>query len=284
MTRQMFDAMIGTSPVSTVDIDAVIARERAARRRRRTGAVVVCTAAVFALLVGSQLLLRPQRQVPGITIRPSPSAAPSPGAASPPTALPSATGGTTPAGPTTPAGDPAVRIGDAMREAVRKAVPGAEMIGVGSSRPFDIDRLAGGTASPGSGGGGYSGQAVVRASGRAGRVVVTVYQGGGPDIPAPGECTPIPGHPCATKAGAGPRGERYAAYQRVVGKGIVSDKPDFEVRENWVDLRRADGTVVYAMANNMVFTSDLRLAAGSTQPALTVDQLIAVALDPGLDL
>ena len=64
----------------------------------------------------------------------------------------------------------------------------------------------------------------------------------------------------------------------------MSDKPDFEVRENWVDLRRADGTVVYAMANNMVFTSDLRLAAGSTQPALTVDQLIAVALDPGLDL
>ena len=239
MTRQIFDAMIGTSPVSTVDVDAVIARERTARRRRRTGAVVVCTAAVFALLVGSQLLLRPRR----------------------------GTG-----------------CGASWPIAVRKAVPGAEMFGGGSSRPFDIDRLAGGTASPGSSGGGYSGQAVVRAGGRAGRVVVTVYQGGGPDIPAPGECTPIPGHPCATKAGAGPRGERYAAYQRVVGKGIVSDKPDFEVRENWVDLRRADGTVVYAMANNMVFTSDLRLAAGSTQPALTVDQLIAVALDPGLDL
>ena len=38
------------------------------------------------------------------------------------------------------------------------------------------------------------------------------------------------------------------------------------------------------MANNMVFTSDLHLASGSAQPALTVEQLIAVALDANLDI
>ena len=133
-----------------------------------------------------------------------------------------------------------------MRGAVQNAVPGAELFGIGSSRPFDIDRLANGTASPGGGGGGYSGQAVVRAGSRAGRVVITVYRGDGPQIPAAGgdDCASIPGHPCPVKAGTGPDGERYAGYQRVIGKGVIPGKPDFQATGNWVDLRRPDGTVV----------------------------------------
>jgi hypothetical protein len=285
MTRQMFDEMIGTSPVSTVDIDAVIARERRALRGRRTAVVLACTVAVATLLIGGRLVVAggSQRPVAGPGTVP-PTTMRSAATTGPATTGPATTGRATPTGAPVP---PADRLSDAMRGAVRNAVPSAEAFNIGSTRPFEAEALT-------TGDGGYSGQAVVRVAGRAGRVVITVYRGQGPDIPPPGECTAIPGHPCPTKAGTGPNGEKYAGYQRVVGKptgsptpaptGIVAGSPDFEVRENSVDLKRPDGTVVAVMANNMVFTSDLRLAPGSAQPALTVDQLIAVALDPGLDL
>src|SRR2546421_10115121 len=114
MTRQLFDTMIGTSPVSTVDVDAVIARERRARLLRRTAVVVACSAGVFALLMGGQAVLRPPA-LPGVIVGPPshravPSASPSPAPGSP-----STTGSPTATRRPTPTRDPAVRLGAAMR-------------------------------------------------------------------------------------------------------------------------------------------------------------------------
>ncbi len=290
MTKRYFDALIGESPVSTVDIDAVIARERRGGRQRRAAVGVMAAVTVVVVLVGVRMVIAAPTWR-GAALPAAPSTTPAP--VSPPSTIePSGPTGTgsPPTGPRSIPRDRktvqmvADRLTDAMRQAVRRAAPNAELYSIGSSLPFQMfaDLLMPTDVRPDPY---YTGDAIVRNGGRAGRVIITVSDSDPlAQIPEPGsQCIPLPDHPCPVKSGRGSHGERYAGFRRTVPMGtFLPDAPNFEMSESWALVRHADGTVVYVMANNMVFTGDNRLAPGSHDPALTVDQVVAIALDPAL--
>jgi hypothetical protein len=62
--QQLFDELIDDPPASTVDVNAIVARERRARRQRRLAGIgtAVAAVAVLGLLVGTDVITR---KVPG---------------------------------------------------------------------------------------------------------------------------------------------------------------------------------------------------------------------------
>jgi hypothetical protein len=80
-TRDLLDAEMGTLPLSTVDVDAVNARQRRRARRQRAGIVTGACTALVAVVTVPALLSRPEAVPvpPGATTAsaPAPSATPS---------------------------------------------------------------------------------------------------------------------------------------------------------------------------------------------------------------
>jgi hypothetical protein len=168
--RQVMDDAIGDSPVSTVDVDTVIARQRRDQKVRRWGACGAAAAAVLALAVTVPQVL------PGHT-RPGPADDPQ---------------------ITTVAGTPAdlTRLDNAVFTAVKREVPGLKWHNPASPDVPDWSHEGGDQDTLVS----YRGQGAIVADGVRAHLMVTIVRHGS-------ERT-VP--PCvdSCRESAGPRGER----------------------------------------------------------------------------
>jgi len=296
--KATLDAEIGEPPRSTVDVDAVIARERLLRRLRLAGVAGAASMAVAGLVAGTVALVgvagpaststggAPPSGSPGLPIG-TPTGAhcppppPSQAASRSPTPSPWVTGDPAPtAAPRTPpAGLPAgaaPRLTTALAAAVRHAV-GTPKLGRSSwgisRRPLEF---GGGPCHP-TGFDGYMASAsILTPTGRAVRlgdlfVIVTVAEpsartactGSGNNAPAPTEtsCT----------ASRGPRGE-------VVVAATWSGDRQGTPLATWHDvtISKPDGTLVTVHCGGS--------GPARPNPPLTIAQLIEIGLNPGLSL
>jgi hypothetical protein len=299
MTRQYFDELIGDPPVSTVDIDGVIAAQRGGQRRRRAGVAVAVSATVLSVTLGVGVALGvPPIGGPlaGPSGTPTPtrtptrtptSSVPAPDEESP-SQPPQATGSAPARRGSESNEDVQRRLSEAMRAAVLRVAPNAETWGFGSSLAFQFD-AGNGSWTPGPGrtqprADSFSTLTVLRVGALAGRLDAAVMVHPAWSVPEPGKgCFDLPNEPCPVKSGYGPGGSRYAGYHRLLPEAMLGPPNEkFQVVNDWAQVIHADGTAVYVSVYNFVFAANGGLAPGSTKPPLTIDQLIAVAVDPAL--
>jgi len=292
--KATLDAEIGEPPRSTVDVDAVVARERLLRRLRLAGAAAAASMAVAGLVAGTLALVgvagpagtstggAPPSGSPGLPIGtpkgahcppppPSPSQSPSPWVTGDP--APTAPPRTPPAG--LPAGA-APRLTTALAAAVRHAV-GTPKLGRSSwgisRRPLEF---GGGPCHPTDFDGYMASASILTPTGPAVRlgdlfVIVTVADpsartactGSGSNAPAPNEtsCT----------ASRGPRGELVVA---ATWSGDRQGTPPATWHD--VTVSKPDGTLVTVHCGGS--------GPAQPNPPLTIAQLIEIGLNPGLSL
>jgi len=230
MMQQLFDELTTNAPPSTVDIDAIVARERRAMRRRRiagTGATALAVA-VLGLL---------------IQVDPRPPEAP-------------------PAAESTPSvetvQDTASRLTDALRYAVSREAPTAELSSVdgGAGAPLEVSyQVCGAAEPPRTLPMAYMASARVRVDDRD---AVLVFEAGARVADA--FCAKTVSIPPGTES-PGPAGERV--FTRLTPDGSKAS----------VFVARPDGTFVH-----------LYLHRAEGQIPLTVAQLTAIAVDRALEL
>ena len=239
--RQVMDDAIGDAPVSTVDIDTVIARQRRAQKVRRWGACGAGAAAVLALAVTVSQVL------PGHT---------GPGPAGDPQI-------------TTVAGTPAdlARLDNAVFAAVKREVPGLKWHNPASPDVPDWSHEGGDQDTLVS----YRGQGAIVADGVRAHLVVSIVRHGS-------ERT---GPPCADACpeSAGPRGERVRTWT-MPPEGWSTDRaPDRRSSRYVRVLRPADDTVVM-VALESESPDGIRSMSLAQQTAIALDPAIALAPVP----
>lgn len=256
--RDLMDREIGTPPPSTLDVDALITRQRRLGHVRQAGlgtlvmAVVVAIGAVLVLLPRSGDLQR-DRQVGA---SPSPSAQPS-------TAPPSL--GTRAA--------EAARLTVALRQLVSQTLPGATLAKVPASRPGlqSADPLVFvdfGTY--------FSAAAVVTDAQGTGTITVSVGKED-TQFRADGACMSDPApldvkYQCEVKPGVG---------------GINVLRSSSEIGNEhylrfYLEIIRTDGNAVSVDVSNGVIESDKPYRGQRPQPLLTMDLAVALVQEPSL--
>ena len=246
--RQVLDEAIGASPLSTVDVDEVIRRERRARRRHWTAAG---TAAAVAAVTGAVWLLAPG------------------GAPQPPTPA----GVTVAPAPGTVADE--IRIDRAVIDAVTRAAPEVTWV-----RPLDVTAPDAPTSAPHSGGVDLDTRVRYQKAGRiasGGTEAVLEVQilRDGARFFQPRTCDGTQLAPDLTCAEAtGPAGEPVRTVERQLRQAGRGDKLHAQ-NYRLVRVLRSDGALV-----TVSLSSRTRDAAFP----LTVAQQTAVALDPAVAL
>jgi hypothetical protein len=270
MRKELFDDMIGEVPPSTVDVDAAIARGRRAARLGRLGSPVVVAGVAVALVGGVAFALQPDQGVraadgarqPDQSVRAEPSRGPC--------------GEELPTGPA-PTEAPAAavtRMSSALKAAVSsRLADDATVVAVNEAGPLDFAHLkeAGGPTDHGScmvsEDSFVAGANVVRGA-MTGSIAVYVARAVGP-LPT---CDDNMSEQTDCEAVTGPRGERGTATKLALEGGVFMCQ---------VDLDRLDGTSVSLTVTDAAHKGDV---PGSGQLPLSRDQLVEIALDPGLTL
>ncbi|KFU75684.1 hypothetical protein SAMN04489729_8442 [Amycolatopsis lurida] len=280
MTKERIDEIIGAAPLSTVDVEAIVARERKTAWLR-PNPWVATAAGVAAVAVGAAFVLAPG--TPGAV---SPAAATSSAPELPePCKIPTLMGPV----PTEKPVDAATRLTGVLTTAVTTRLatgttltPNAANYPTGdpgrgplqvvhSARPVTND---GGTCSGGEDEF-VAGAATVR-SGKKGSVQATLGRMGG-RLNMPADCvdqTPV-GMEQVCHRSFGPKGEVIVATT-LTGKG---GGPSI----HRVEVARADRIGVILEASNAVDAKHDR-KPDSPVPPLTLEQLAEIALDPGMTL
>lgn len=299
MNKQQFDDAIGAAPPSTVDVDAIVARQRRAAQVRRVAAPGVATAGVVAVTFGIAIALPSGSGGGGGGAVPAsqPEATRSTGTSQrPPTAqpYPPTTTSQPPPVPPLPCAQgaeqvpaAAARLSSALTAAVRRQIPDAELtanptVNFGGGHQFGpLEFFLVGTKSEYDFNGDCmdpDGTFMAKANvsdaagiGNIGAFVGTAASNGDPQCGNP-ESTP---GLVSCAPGSGPNGETYVAYAVTDHEGSTYHRVDFV---------KPDGTGGSVIAQNVAGDIKLGKPAQRPQPPLTVKQLIAIALDPGLTL
>lgn len=281
MSREQFDAAIGVVPVSTVDVEAVLDRER--RRARVAIPGMTAGAAVAAVVVGAAFVFAPGEPAKVLVPANTPSASPDPCAATP---FPPQTGAPIPEKTDVAAN----RLTGVLTAAVQQKV----------AHGTELQPHAGGEYPKGkqhgpltffhvfsarvrhdgycSGGEDYFMAAATTVDGsRKGNVWAVVTRLGGIATPAT-ECGDPPENmqqACERKAG--PHGET------VVEETLSSPG---QATSNRTNVTKPDGTGVMVEAQNVADDAKKQHPGGPDMPAppLSLAQLTDIALDPGLTL
>ncbi|MGA4683878.1 hypothetical protein [Micromonospora sp. AB353] len=244
--RQIFDAAIGDAPPTTVDVDALVARE--GRRRRRRLSVYASATAVLALALGV-----------GVVVQPGASGGPAP---APPAASATAT-----------RSEPE-RLRAAMLAALHREAPDLRWVQGGSTadrktwdgpvtdeppwtvKPFQWESMTGWFAL------GVAARGEVRSylNINVGRMR--------PGHTSPGDCTP---GQVTCRSFTGPAGELVVAND-AEGRRLVGSVTQRTVMRS-VTVERADGTNV-----------SVQTISSTDRHLMTVEEMAAVALDPEIRL
>ena len=267
--RDLLDETIGSEPPSRLDLESLVSGLQRRARLRRWAAVGTCAAAVG--LLGLAAGLAPDRQS---------LSEPGSGPTSAPMNVPVPTSRPTFAGPppTEPASAAKDRLGEAMRAAVLRAVPGAVLGG-----DFDIQHLAA-ESEPNDNGRSWTApmytfqsQQAIEVDGVRGVVTVSVHRLAFSDA-----ClVPLgPGSVKSCEQGPGPNGEL------VIVERLVDEDANGTLLRTIVRVERPDGSAVWVIISNETqLSSGLRPMAYTGQsPPLSVVQLTAIALDPTLTI
>ncbi len=286
MSKEQFDAAIGVVPVSTVDVEAVLDRERRRARVRRVAIPwTAAGAGVAAVVVGAAFVFAPgepaKALVPANT--PSASASADPCAVSP---YPPQTGAPIPE----KADVAANRLTGVLTAAVRQRVAAGTKLQPHAQGEYPKGKQHGPLAfyhvfsaqvrheSSCSGGEDYFMAAATTVDGaRKGNVWAIVTRLGGNATPAT-ECgKPPEGMLQACERKAGPHGET------VVEETLSSPG---QATFNRTNVTKPDGTGVMVEAQNVADDAKKNHPDGPDMPSppLSLAQLTAVALDPGLTL
>lgn len=225
--QQLFDDLIGETPLSTVDVDRVIGRQRRARRLRIGAGTTAVAAAVALVVFGTTGLIgrRHAAPAPATTRSPAPTIDTVPG---------------------TPAD--AARIRTAVKAAVEREVPGlvwlrrwggkdsAEPVWMNLGRPGPRDRDS------------YSLQAATfRVDRQAAQIYVQIERDGGAlwEKRAPCPTRGVAAENCAVTSGG--QGERVRARRDVTDFGPRWDRPRDQPAPGFVrkvEVLRPDGFLV----------------------------------------
>lgn len=296
MHRKLFDDAIGPVPPSTVDVDAVVARQRrAAVIRRVAGPGFAAAAGVVAVTFGIAVALPGGTGGTGGLV---PGAGPG---TSPPTTTEQAPSSSAPScgasgRPVTE--DPAVaaaRLTEVMTAAVRARLPDAQLAGDPTANTPD-DRQYGpleffsgramgvGTACPNVLDW-FRASAIVAGTVGPGDISAFIGRVDDPDGPHK-ECEDRPsGGPenpevtCGQQAG--PNGEQIVVYTTIEPR-LHPTGPRVKIHE--VHVAKPDGTGVVLYSKNTAGQPKLAAQPERETPPLTHEQLIAIALVPGLTL
>ncbi|MGK3204698.1 hypothetical protein [Amycolatopsis sp. MEPSY49] len=286
MSKEQFDAAIGVVPVSTVDVEAVLDRERRRARVRRVAVPwTAAGAGVAAVVVGAAFVFAPGDPVTALVPADTPSApaSPDPCAVSP---YPPQTGAPIPE----KADVAANRLTGVLIAAVQQRVAAGTKLQPHAQGEYPKGKQHGPLAfyhvfsaqvrheSSCSGGEDYFMAAATTADGsRKGNVWAIVTRLGGNATPAT-ECGPPPEdtqQSCERKAG--PHGET------IVEETLSS--PGYGTA-NRTNVTRPDGTGVMVEAQNVADDAKQPHPDGPDMPSppLSLAQLTDIALDPGLTL
>jgi hypothetical protein len=287
MSKDQFDAAIGAAPPSTVDVEAVLERERRhARVRRVVNPLTAVGAGVAAVAVGAAVVF-----VPGG----SGGTAVVPGAAGTPSAPPSPDAcGVSPYPPQTGAPIPetsavaASRLTKALTGAVRQRVAEGTQLRDHAKGEYPKGKQHGPLTffhvfsarvphdGACSGGEDYFSAAATTVDGRQkGNVWAVVTRLGGNATPS-AECgKPPEGAEGSCDRKTGPHGEIVVA--------LTFTFPG-EATVNQVDVTKLDGTGLIVEAQNVADDAKRRGAPDMPSPPLSLAQLTEVALDPALTL
>ncbi|GHG09494.1 MULTISPECIES: hypothetical protein [Amycolatopsis] len=282
MSREQFDAAIGVVPPSTVDVEAVLDRERRrARVRRVANPWTAAGAGVAAVAAGAVLVLAPGDPGPSLV---------QPGAAPPPPSsnacrLPSRPTGAPPKEKVTVAAD---RLTTVLTAAVQQRVAAGTTLGVHPfgqypkgtqhgpltfyhvfSAQVEEDGVC-------SGGEDYfMAAASTTEKAHKGAVWAIVTRLGGNATPAT-ECGPLPEDTQGScRPWTGPHGETIVETTFTTPGGPTVNR---------VNVTKPDGTGVVIEAQNTARDAKLGDAPDMPSPPLDLGQLAQVALDPGLTL
>jgi hypothetical protein len=287
MSKDQFDAAIGVAPPSTVDIEAVLDRERhRARVRRVANPWTAVGAGVAAVAVGAVVVLTPGAPGPSVV---------SPGAAGTPSAPPSADPcGHSPYPPQTGAPIPesaavaAGRLTTVLTAAVRQRVAAGTALGENSQGQYPKGTQHGPLTfyhvfsaqvshdSVCSGGEDYFSAAATTSKGpRRGNVWAVVTRLGGNATPE-------------TECGPSPQKTQGSCHHRTGPHGETIIEQTFTFPDgptvNRTNVAKPDGTGVIMEAQNVADDAKLGGAPDMPSPPLSLAQLTEVALDPGLTL
>ena len=304
MDRHLFDDAIGSPPPSTVDVEAVIARQRrGAFVRRVVGPGSAAVAAVVAVTFGAALAVpggltggsgggrtpgsEPAATPPASSWGPSGPSEPATSSApnttdtcGPPTDLPAIPG--------EPA-DIAARLHDALDAAVRGQLPGAQLTANPVARyedrqygPLEFAHIHqdGGLSEGGACGvpeDYYLARATVTDAAGAGNIL-TYLGAAGDGTSNPATC-PTAGvtapEVTACEQHTGPAGEQITALTLRLEQGSTTNR---------VDVLKPDGTMVTLLSENVAVDGKEGGPPQRPTPPLTHDQLITIALLPTLTL
>ncbi|RZU72628.1 hypothetical protein EV384_0999 [Micromonospora kangleipakensis] len=251
--QQLFDDVIGESPVSTVDVERVIGRQRRARRLRIGAGTTAVAAAVVAVVLGTTTLVgKPHAQ----TTTPTPAVTTVPGT-----------------------NHDLDRIDAAVVAALLRAEPRltwAAKGGPASTTP-NWESRPGGLLPNATASSGYRGEGGLRIGGTDLFVRVQIERDGAAAWENEGR------RPCSTAAvecgeRTGPHGEKIK-FER----GVWEQKAPSALRDR-VPSRYGGGQVVALRRNgSLVITSAMTTGEDSRLP-LSVEQLTAVTLAPAIAL
>lgn len=300
MDKQLFDDAIGEVPPSTVDVDAVIARGRRAARLRRVAnpavaagvAVVVLTGAVAYTLTSGDGGGTPVGGPPGTTTTASPSSTTQHQPAGSKVGTPSVDTVDVKVPPPQcggrlePAAEAAARLTQATTDAVKAQRPDLELSAnpagdypAGTPHgPLDYHQLN--PTDPGvevsicDTNATFEAWATTTTADGSGNIFVlmepTWHDGLGPLCDYPGLGIRIF---CVTETG--PRGEEIIKQTADMGGGITMHQ---------VLVHREDGTRVLVQAENVGTSGKSGNAPTASKPPLTLDQLVAIGVDPELTM
>lgn len=280
MSKEQFDAAIGVVPVSTVDLDAVLNRER---RRAKVAPWTAAGVGVAAVVVVATTVFAPGEPGPAMVVPgSSPSPSPDPCAVSP---YPPQTG---PPAPET-ADVAANRLSGVLTAAVQQRVAAGTKLQPNAQGeypkgkqhgPLTFYHVFSAKVASGStcGGGEDYFTAAATTAGKAGKgnVWAVVTRLGGNATPAT-ECTPPPeGSQGECDRTSGPHGETIVA--------LTFTRPG-DATVNQVNVTKPDGTGIIVEAENVADSAkQTHENPPEMPPPLNLAQLKAVALDPGLTL
>jgi hypothetical protein len=282
MSREQFDAAIGVVPPSTVDVDAVLDRERRrARVRRVANPWTAAGAGVAAVAAGAVLVLAPGDPGPSLV---------QPGAAAPPPSSDACGLAPRPTGalPTEKAAVAAGRLTTVLTAAVQQRLAAGTTLGVHTLGQYPKGTQHGPLAfyhvfsalvakdSTCSGGEDYF-MAAASTSKKAlkGGVWAIVTRLGGNATPAT-ECQRAPdGTQGSCNRRTGPHGETIVEETFTMPGGPTVNR---------VNVTKPDGTGVLVEAQNTARDAKQGDAPDMPSPPLSLAQLAEVALDPGLTL
>ncbi len=245
--RQVLDDEIGDSPISTVDVDRVITRQRRAWKLRRWGACGAGAAAVLAVTATAAQVL------PGHTL-------------------------TEPADGrriTTVAGTPEdlTRLDNAVFAALKREVPGLKWRDSGSPDTPDWRHTGGGENTLVN----YFGQGGIIVDGAEAHFMVHIERHGAQRTSG-WSCA---GRETTCRESAGPHGERV--WTRVSDRVGTSsgERPDGMASRSVEVLRPADDTLVGVTLTNITATEEgIRAMAVEQQTAIALDPALALAPVP----